>query len=113
MFLLAPAVAAAVGGCSSSPPQNTKYPPQKEGCDVQVFPEEPTGVQTENIGSVQASCGDTVADDACMRTLKDEACKLGADVLWGVEKPEMRGGKKRMAGRAAHTKGGGPPGGTK
>ncbi len=58
---------------------------------------------TDNVGPVMASCSDaTVAD--CMRTLKDSACKLGADVLWGVDPPEVKAGKMHLHGRAAHTK---------
>ena len=60
-------------------------------------------MMTENIGTVSAVCGDDVKDEDCLRTLKDETCKLGGDVVWGVaDKPEMKGGKKRLSGRAAH-----------
>jgi hypothetical protein len=67
-----------------------------------VFQEAPT-VATENIGPVRARCGDTVSDNDCLRTLQDAACRLGADVLWGVNDPEIRDGKKYLTGRAAHT----------
>jgi len=60
---------------------------------------------TDNIGSVTAICGEDIGDEACFRTLKDETCKLGGDVVWGVaEKPSVSLGKKKLAGRAAHTK---------
>lgn len=91
-------------GCTSPPPKDTKYPPRPEGCDVKVYPEAPSE-QTENIGTVNASCAETVTDEECFRTLKDEACKLGADVVWGVDpKPTLALGKKKLSGRAAHTK---------
>lgn len=91
--------------CASAPKEPGRYPPQKEGCEVQVFPESPS-MDTDNIGTVNATCGDDVSDDACLRTLKDEACKLGADVVWGVaDKPSVSLGKKKLSGRAAHTKG--------
>ena len=62
-------------------------------------------MQTDNIGPVMASCDDSVTDAECMRTLKDEACKLGADLIWGVDDvPAKANGKKKLAGRAAHTK---------
>lgn len=62
-------------------------------------------MDTDNIGAVNATCGESIGDDACVRELKDQACKLGADVVWGVsEKPSMALGKKKLAGRAAHTK---------
>lgn len=71
---------------------------------MQVFQETPT-VQTDNIGPVSASCDQIVSNEDCLRTLKDEACKLGANVVWGVEpNPTMQLGKKKFFGRAAHTK---------
>ena len=100
-LLLAMLLAACAGG---APAKTTGYPPQPEGCPVQVFPDTPP-MPTENIGPVMASCGADIADADCMRTLKDQACKLGADVIWGVpDKPSMEVGKKRFYGRAAHTK---------
>jgi hypothetical protein len=61
-------------------------------------------VQTENIGGVTAVCTETLSDEECLRQLKDEVCKLGGDVAWGVPaKPTLEGGKKRLSARAAHT----------
>ena len=95
-----------IAGCSE-PAKDTKYPPRAEGCEVKVFRDTPS-VTSDNIGPVTATCGADVKDDDCMRTLKDQACKLGADVLWGVsDPPENVLGKKRLTGRAAHTKTGG------
>lgn len=82
----------------------SKYPKRPEGCDVQVFPESPP-MPTDNIGPVTATCGDDIGNDACLRELKDQACKLGGDVVWGVaDQPSVSLGKKKLAGRAAHTK---------
>ncbi|MBX3186455.1 MAG: hypothetical protein KF819_05535 [Labilithrix sp.] len=90
-------------GCGSSPaPGPGGFPPRPEGCDVHVFPGPPP-MQTDNIGAVNAVCGDDVSDADCERTLKDQACKLGGDVVWGVES-EAKSGKKHLSGRAAHTK---------
>jgi hypothetical protein len=103
--LLAPLACAAfiVAGCPS-PEKPTKYPPQKEGCEVQIFPDTPAA-QTDNIGPVSATCDESVSDQDCLRTLKDEACKLGGNVIWGVEpNPTKQLGKKKFFGRAAHTK---------
>ena len=79
--------------------------PSAEGCAVAVFPEAPS-TPTENIGPVSATCDDFVSDEVCLRTLKDEACKLGGDVVWGVpaaSQPVSGTTKKRFQGRAAHT----------
>jgi hypothetical protein len=63
---------------------------------------------TDNIGPVMASCDSSVSDADCLRTMKDEACKLGADLVWGVEDvTDKNPNKKRISGRAAHTKQGG------
>lgn len=95
--------ALAVGACAESKPAG-KYPPQKPGCEVQVFPEEPS-YPTENIGTVNATCDEAVSEAACLTELKDQACKLGADTVWGVgDEPSKRAGKVTRSGRAAHRK---------
>jgi hypothetical protein len=91
-------------GCGSSTPKDTRFPPRAEGCEVQIYVDAPS-VATENIGTVSATCGETISNADCMRTLKDEACKLGADVLWGVDDTAVQSvTKRRISGRAAHTK---------
>lgn len=102
--LLASALLALLAaGCSPGAAGDSKYPPRPEGCEVQVFVDTPT-VPTDNIGAVSASCEDSVSDADCLTTLKDEACKLGGDVVWGVDpKPTLEGGRKKLYGRAAHT----------
>jgi len=94
-----------LAGCGGGAPKTpSKYPPQPEGCAVQIFHDTPS-MPTENIGSVSAICGEDIKDEECFRTLKDETCKLGGDVVWGVaEKPSISLGKKKLSGRAAHTK---------
>lgn len=90
-------------GCPS-PAKDSQYPPRPEGCDVKVFHETPT-MATDNIGPVSSTCDESVEDSDCMRTLMDEVCKLGGDVVWGVEpNPTKELGKKKFFGRAAHTK---------
>jgi hypothetical protein len=90
-----------VAGCASPPAKEQQYPPRPEGCDVTTFPDAPT-VPTDNIGPVMAKCDETTTDAECMRTLKDQACKLGADVVWGVsDVPSRQNGKKHLSGRAA------------
>lgn len=103
-FVLAPAFVLAACACGSAAPPPGRFPPQKEGCEITVYADAPTA-PTENIGTVNAICGDDVSDADCLRTLKDQACKLGADVVWGVpDKPTLSLGKKKLSGRAAHTK---------
>jgi hypothetical protein len=90
--------------CSSPPPKDTQYPPRQPGCEVQIYPDTPP-TPTDNIGPVSASCDEITSDADCMRELKDQACKLGADVVWGVsDNPTKQAGKKKFFGRSAHTK---------
>jgi hypothetical protein len=90
--------------CGSEPKTTGKYPPRQPGCAIQIFPEEPS-YQTENIGPVRTSCDESISDADCLRELKDQACKLGADTVWGVsDTPTKQAGKKRLSGRAAHQK---------
>jgi hypothetical protein len=106
-FLLSGAAVGAVllvAGCDSPQPP-AKYPERQPGCEIQIFSQSPN-YQTDNIGPVQATCDELVSDAECMRTLKDQACKLGADTVWGVtDNPTKEaGGKKKFLGRAAHQK---------
>jgi hypothetical protein len=86
-----------------APAAGAKYPAKPPGCDVAIFPDAPAK-PTDNIGPVVASCGGDTSKEDCLRTLKDQACKLGGDVIWGVNEPEIKDGKMRLSGRAAHTK---------
>lgn len=80
---------------------------RERGCPVQVFTGSPP-MTTENIGPVTALCPEDDAREACERELEDQACLLGADVVWQVEGPTREatsnGMRLRMRGRAAHTK---------
>jgi hypothetical protein len=97
-------IAAGVLACGSPSQQESKFPTREPGCEILIFPESPS-YQTENIGPVQASCDETISDEECLRTLKDQACKLGADTIWGVsDTPTIEAGKKKFFGRAAHQK---------
>ncbi len=73
------------------------------GCPVDITEEAPV-VATTNIGPVNASCAPDVSDDDCLRSLKDQACALGADAIWGVEDPKVTDGRKRVSGRAVKKK---------
>lgn len=90
---------AACGGSSGS----SKFPSRPDGCNVQVFQQAPT-VHTENIGTVSSHCEDIVSKDDCLRELENQVCKLGGDVVWGVDpEPRHEDGQWKYSGRAAHT----------
>jgi hypothetical protein len=98
----------ATSACGDKKP--SKYPAREQGCAIEIFHEIPNG-KTENLGEVRASCEESVSKENCMRTLKDEACHLGADVVWGVDDEPVRHGLRlEYHGRAAHTKAATAPG---
>jgi hypothetical protein len=99
-IILVVCLAAACGGGQSS-----KYPSRPDGCDVHVFQSAPP-MNTDNIGPVSSHCDDqSFSKDDCLRTLKDQVCKLGGDVVWGVSpEPAHEDGQWKYRGRAAHTK---------
>ena len=106
--LRASAMGLAVAACA---PQSTdaRYPPRPAGCDVHLF-HELAPMPTDNLGPVRARCDPDVSDADCLRTLEDEVCKLGGDVVWQVgDKPELSEGKNTWRGRAGHTKTAPPP----
>ncbi len=98
--------------CACGPaPANGKgpgYPPRAPGCEIKVYGDAPPG-HTDNIGPVSAKCSLDISKEDCMRTLKDQACKVGADTLWGVnEQGEQKDGKMYFYGRAAKALPAGP-----
>jgi hypothetical protein len=99
-FVMLATLAALAVACGGGDP---RFPKRPEGCDVTVYHLTPE-VPTENIGPVHAACDESVSADDCMRTLKDVVCKMGGDVVWGVDDPEKKDGKIHYNGRAAHTK---------
>ncbi|MDB4947255.1 MAG: hypothetical protein JWP97_6789 [Labilithrix sp.] len=101
-LLLTVTLATACGGSTSA--GGTKWAARKEGCDVAISNDAP-GVPSDNIGTVNATCASDVSDEDCLRTLKDQVCRLGGDLAWGVEPaPRMINGKKQFSGRAAHSR---------
>lgn len=101
---LSVAALSALAGCGGAKAPDPRYPARLPGCEVKLFHDAPT-MKTDNIGPVMASCATDVSDTDCVRQLMDEACKLGADVVWGVpDKPTLDGGRHLWFGRSAHTK---------
>lgn len=96
------ALSALAGACA--PALDPRYPKQPPGCPVQIFQVSPP-MPTENIGTVRARCDTDLSREECRRELKDQACRLGADVIWGVDDaPRVVDEKNEWSGRAAHTK---------
>lgn len=95
-------LALAFAACGGSASQRV-FAAREKGCAIELSAGMPSA-PTTNIGSVSAWCAQEDSDEQCQRALKDAACELGADVVWGVGAPVVQDGKKRLSGRAAHTK---------
>ena len=104
-FLLAASGASTSIACGPAPQRGGPgYPAREPGCEVAVFADVPPQ-PTDNIGPVSAKCSADISKEDCLRTLKDQACKVGGDTLWGVnDQPELKDGKIYLYGRAAHKK---------
>lgn len=91
--------------CGGHSEIQSKWPARPEGCDIKIFRETPP-FPTDNIGHVQAVCDqDRISENDCMRELKDQACKIGADLMWEVPmQPSYEYGKQVWSARAAHTR---------
>jgi hypothetical protein len=90
--------------CGGAKALDARYPPRPPGCPVQVFAEAPP-MPTDNIGTVRSRCATDVSHEDCLRELEDQACALGADVVWGVaDAPRLVADKNEWSGRAVHTK---------
>ena len=71
---------------------------------MKIFESTPP-MATDNLGTVRARCAQDVSHDDCRRELEDQACRLGADVVWGVDDaPRVVDEKNEWSGRAAHTR---------
>lgn len=87
----------------------SRYPPREPGCAVTLYHGTPP-TKTVNIGPVSAQCDQDVSEADCIRTLEDQVCKIGGDVVWGVNDTPGTDivGHKKFSGRAAHTKASAP-----
>jgi len=73
---------------------------------MKMFHGKVAGTAYDDIGRVDAICGNDLGLDACMTELKNQACKLGGDVIYDVpyepEKPSPD--KVRLTARVAHSR---------
>ncbi len=95
----------AATSCGHQSKGDPRYPPQSPGCKVQFFRTKvPDTIAYDHIGRVDVICGDRIPEGDCLRTLMDEACKLGGDILYDLSDPEKPAPDKvKFLARAAHT----------
>jgi hypothetical protein len=57
-----------------------KYPSKPAGCKVDVYPATKPPYPIENLASARATCVDR---SSCIDRLREDACKYGADAIYG------------------------------
>lgn len=72
-------------GCAAGPVRERRADALPAGCAVEVLEGTPPRA-TMSLGEVNARCTGDAMNDApgCLRALKDQACALGAPLIWGV-----------------------------
>ena len=101
-FIVLVALASCGGGAKTDP----RYPARPEGCDVKVFRGKVQGITYDDIGHVDAICGNDLGPDTCLQELKNQTCKLGGDIVYDVpdEPNKPSPDKISYTGRVAHTR---------
>jgi hypothetical protein len=106
--LAAGALGLAAATCATSQnPNAAKYPPRGRGCAVQVFHSAAPGVTTwDDLGIAHVDCPLDEGRVQCLERLREEACRMGGDILYDVPKKPMRPTEQGMvyAGHVAHTR---------
>ena len=102
--VLAVALFTACGGGSKTDP---RYPPRPDSCEVQVFRGKVTGIKYDDIGHVDAICGNDLGLEECLKELKRQTCKLGGDIVYDVPDEPLKPSPDKISytGRVAHTRG--------
>src|SRR5262245_6893859 len=89
--------------CGGGVKTDSRYPPRPEGCAVQLFRGKVTSMPYDDIGRVDAICGNDIGPESCLVELKNQTCKLGGDLVYDVpdEPSKPSPDKVRFTGRAA------------
>ena len=114
---LALSLAIPVGCATSAPnPNAAKYPRRGGNCKIRVFhTPAPDVKEWDDLGMARVECQLDVGGVQCLRRLREEACRMGGDLLYDVPKKPMRPTEQGMAyaGHVAHTKERADDGGSK
>jgi hypothetical protein len=97
---------AVLAACGGGPKTDSRYPARPEGCDVKVFHGKVAGITYDDIGHVDAICGNDLGPEECLKELKNQTCKLGGDIVYDVPDEPLKPSpdKLRYTGRVAHTR---------
>jgi hypothetical protein len=114
---LALSLAIPVGCATSASSANAaKYPRRGGNCRIRVFHTPvPDVKEWDDLGMAHVECQLDVGGVQCLRRLREEACRMGGDLLYDVPKKPMRPTEQGMvyAGHVAHTKERADDGGSK
>ena len=105
-LLVAGALAAVTLTCATSQnPNAAKYPPRGRRCHVSVYDTPAPGVKEwDDLGIARVECPLDVGRVQCMAQLREEACRMGGDLLYDVPRKGSRPGEQAMVfmGHVAH-----------
>jgi hypothetical protein len=93
--------------CATSNPNAAKYPPRAKGCRVRVFYDPvPDVKEWDDLGMASVDCYLDVGAVQCLGRLRQEACRMGGDLLYDVPKKALRPTEQGMSyrGHVAHTR---------
>jgi hypothetical protein len=106
VLLAAGALAAVTLTCATSQnPNAAKYPPRGRRCHVSVYETSTPGVKDwDDLGVARVECPLDVGRVQCMARLREEACRMGGDLLYDVPRRGARPGEQAMVfmGHVAH-----------
>jgi hypothetical protein len=99
-------LALSFAACAGGPKTDPRYPPRPEGCDVKMFHGKVAGVLYDDIGHVDSICSTDMAGNPCIVELKNQACKLGGNIVYDVPYEPIKPSpdKVRFTGHVAHTR---------
>jgi hypothetical protein len=84
-----------------------KYPRRPANCKLQVFHSPAPGVAAwDDLGVAEVGCYLDVGVQQCMQRLKEEACRMGGDIIYNVPNKPARPKDQVLVYRAqvAHTR---------
>jgi len=85
----------------------TMYPRRPPGCKVALYHTATPGVRTwDDLGVAEIGCHIDVGQPQCLQRLREEACRLGGDILYNVPEKPLRPRDQVMVfrGQVAHTR---------
>jgi hypothetical protein len=94
--------------CATTSNSNAaKYPPRGRRCKVHVYNSSTPGVKEwDDLGIARVECPLDVGRRQCLDRLREEACRMGGDLLYDVPKKGQRPGEQALVyqGHVAHTR---------